>query len=244
MQLNQKKAQKASKRVRLGAYLAAGLGSCTLAPTVEAGIVTIDLSSAGNANADITGINGGVSAGGNLYVHGFFLPSVPIGSSNYLVIYNGASDRIGLDGNSGLYFGTSGVNTSPRAFSAGAVISNSTSTQWTESSSYSGFKEGTSESPAFGPKTYMAMRSQVGTDYYYGWIEVTWNPTTSEFRLISAAYEDTPNTAILAGDTGAAPVPEPASGAVVAMLMGEAALRQWRKKKRDGENPSCDSIAS
>jgi hypothetical protein len=242
--LIQKKAQRVSQRARLEAYLAAGLGSCTLASSAQAGIVTIDLTSAGNLNADITGINGGVTPGGNLYVNGFFLPSVPFGSSNYMVVYNGASDRVGIDANGGLYFGSTGAYAGPQAFSAGAVIDGSTSTQWLESSSYSVFKEGGNESVAFGPKTYMAMRSQVGSDFYYGWIEVTWDPNTDEFQLISAAYEDTPNTAIKAGDTGAAPVPEPASSAVVAMLMGGAALRQWRKKRRDPQSENSDSLAS
>jgi hypothetical protein len=41
---------------------------------------------------------------------------------------------------------------------------------------------------------------------------------------------------------GGAPVPEPASSAVVALLMGGAALRKWRKKK-DAKEPRCDSIA-
>jgi hypothetical protein len=45
---------------------------------------------------------------------------------------------------------------------------------------------------------------------------------------------------------GPAPVPEPASSAVVALLMGGAALRKWRKSKnkQDAQEPSSESLAS
>jgi len=44
---------------------------------------------------------------------------------------------------------------------------------------------------------------------------------------------------------GPAPVPEPASSAVVALLMGGAALRNWRKSrnKQDAQEPSSESLA-
>ncbi|MFN9508684.1 MAG: PEP-CTERM sorting domain-containing protein [Planctomycetota bacterium] len=45
---------------------------------------------------------------------------------------------------------------------------------------------------------------------------------------------------------GPAPVPEPASSAVVALLMGGAALRKWRKNKnkQDAQEPCSESLAS
>ena len=244
MKLNQKKAQKSGRRYRLEAYLAAGLGSCGLASSAQAGVVTLDLTKAGSNQLDFTGINGGASSGFSRTAQNWFLP----GSNNLLTALNGATFVTGLRSNYGLEFGTLGVKASPQAFSQGDIIGSSTSTAWKTGNYYSAFKMGLTESPAFNANTYMAMRSKVGADYYYGWIEVTWDPNTDQFRLISAAYEDTPNTAILAGDTsgGPAPVPEPASSAVVALLMGGAALRKWRKSKnkQDAQEPSSESLAS
>jgi hypothetical protein len=240
MKMNQKKAQKSGSRHRLEAYLAAGLGSCGLASSAQAGIVTIDLTKAGSNQVDITGVNGGAASSKTAF--NFFLP----GDGNYLFVFNNHYGYSGLVGNSGLQFGTGGSNVSPQAFMPGASIGGSTSTVWSGSFTYPNFKNPNGESAAFGPSTYMAMRSTTGTDFYYGWIEVTWDPNTDQFQLISAAYEDTPNTAIKAGDTGAAPVPEPASSAVVALLMGGAALRKWRKSKnkQDAQEPSSESLAS
>jgi len=245
MKLNQKKAQKSGSRYRLEAYLAAGLGSCGLASSAQAAVVTLDLTKAGSNQVDITGVNGGAGVGSFTSIQGFFLPSL----GNQLNILNGVvGNYFGIDGTSGLEFGreqgTSGA--SPQAFSFGVSIGGSTLTTWSFNGYYTYFKNNFRESEAFGANTYMAMRSKVGADYYYGWIEVTWDPTLDQFQLISAAYEDTPNTTIQAGDTGAAPVPEPASSAVVALLMGGAALRKWRKNKnkQDAQEPSSESLAS
>jgi hypothetical protein len=244
MKLNQKKAQRAGSRHRLEAYLAAGLGSCGLASSAQAGVVTIDLTKAGSNQVDITGVNGGADPGSFIIANEFFLP----GNADALFVSNGALSFYGLFGANGLEFGSGGSTASPQAFMPGDIIGGSTLTVWTPYANVSSFKAFSEESAAFGPSTYMAMRSTVGTDFYYGWIEVTWDPNTDQFQLISAAYEDTPNTAILAGDTsgGPAPIPEPASSAVVALLMGGAALRNWRKSrnKQDAQEPSSESLAS
>jgi hypothetical protein len=215
-----------------------------LASSAQAGVVTIDLTKAGSNQVDITGVNGGAGLGNYKAAYHFFLP----GNDNDLIVSNGFDGFYGLVGVNGLQFGTGGSAHSPQSFMSGASIGGSTSTVWSGSFSYQSFKTPSGESAAFGPSTYMAMRSTTGTDFYYGWIEVTWDPNTDQFQLISAAYEDTPNTAILAGDTsgGPAPVPEPASSAVVALLMGGAALRNWRKNKnkQDAQEPSSESLAS
>ena len=242
MKMNQKKAQKSGSRYRLEAYLAAGLGSCGLASSAQAGVVTLDLTRAGSNQVDITGVNGGAAFTFGRNAYDFFLPG------NRLTALNNFYFNWGISGSYGLELGTLGAKASPQAFSQGDNIGSSTSTAWRTGFYNSSFRVGVTESPAFGANTYMAMRSTVGTDFYYGWIEVTWDPNTDQFRLISAAYEDTPNTAILAGDTsgGPAPVPEPASSAVVALLMGGAALRKWRKSKnkQDAQEPSSESLAS
>jgi hypothetical protein len=246
MKLNQKKAQKSGSRYRLEAYLAAGLGSFGLGSSAEAGIVVIDLTKAGRDSENITGPNAGLNPGSTNRVYGFFMP----GGSNSFEIYNSFFGRWGFDANDGLQFGlipTANPRTAtPMPFSAGAQIGSSTSTFWSETNVYTQFRANGAFSQAFGANTYMAMRSQIGSDNYYGWMEVTWNPTTNVFQILSAAYENTPNTMIKAGDTGAAPVPEPASSAVVALLMGGAALRNWRKNKnkQDAQEPSSESLAS
>ena len=243
MKLNQKKAQKSGSRYRLEAYLAAGLGSCGLASSAQAAVVTLDLTKAGSNQVDITGVNGGLADGSFTSVPGFFLPSLV----NELTVLNN-NGYLGIDASLGLEFGRKPVSGGavPQAFSFGDSIGGSTSTTWSSSGYRTYFKTNSRKSEAFGPNTYMAMRSTVGANRYYGWIEVTWDPTLDQFRLISAAYEDTPNTAIKAGDTGPAPVPEPASSAVVALLMGGAALRNWRKNKnkQDAQEPSSESLAS
>jgi len=206
-----------SRRIRLEAYLVGGVGSLALATNVEAGIVVIDLTNAGSGNEDISGLNAGLSSGATKGVPGFFLPG---GYSNSLYVYNRFYGRTGVDGSDGLYFGITGGYTSPQRFSAGDTIGSGTSTNWSSSSFATLFQFGANKAPEFGENKFLAMKSQVGPDSYYGWMRVTWNPTSGDFQIHEAAYENTANVSILAGDTGAAPVPEPASGAIAALLMG------------------------
>jgi hypothetical protein len=90
-------------------------------------------------------------------------------------------------------------------------------------------------SPNFEANSYMAFKvediaSDVLQATYYGWIEVTWNSAKREFAVLSAAYESTPDTAILAG--AAAPVPEPSTGALAALVLGGAALGVARRRRK------------
>ena len=233
-----------SRRDRLKTYLATGLGACGVATSAEAGVVSIDIT-----NPDISGVNAGLSAGSRATI-----TSWPIAGAGNLDIYNHYVDPEsnviwGLDGDSGdptgrLRFAVNGGNTSPRNFSAGSQIDDSAS--WSASALYTTFGYGSSKAPQFGANSFMGMRfsTNSGTDWYYGWVEVTWNGS-DEFEILAAAYEDTLNTPILAGNTGGGgAVPEPASGAVVALLMGGTALRQWRKKRRENDAANSDSLAS
>jgi hypothetical protein len=154
------------------------------------------------------------------------------------------SNRQGLASNSDLIFATGTTYSTPSKYALGDYIGPSSGN----------FRGGPAKplfnyfgyvSPNFGPSSYMGFRlttTGFGTYYTYGWVEVTWDG--ANFEILSAAYEDTPNTSILAGDTGAAPVPEPASSAVVALLMGGTALRQWRKKRRDQDQVNRQTLAS
>lgn len=63
----------------------------------------------------------------------------------------------------------------------------------------------------------------------YGWLEVTWNQSSTQFQLVSGAYESIPNTPIVAG------VPEPASIAasgMAALALGAGAIRRARRSRK------------
>jgi hypothetical protein len=239
------RAARRRRRLVVEKYLAAGVGVAALVSSAEASIVSINLASFG-----ITGANAGLSSGASHLTNNF-----PIAGSGDLEVYNqympGSNTYWGLDGdssgNGSLRFAVTGSSkASPRNFSSGSMI-DSTAT-WNSSASRTSFRYNAYISPDFGPNSYMGMRFSTdgGTTYHYGWIEVTWNSTTSTFELLSAAYESTPNTGIVAGATGGA-VPEPGSGAMVALLMGGTALNQWRKNRREsaegasGENAELAS---
>jgi hypothetical protein len=228
-----------SRRDRLKTYLATGLGACGVASSAEAGVVSININS-----PNISGVNAGLSAGSSITITPW-----PIAGAGYIDIYNSYGGYWGLDGDYGggdgeLQFAINGGYASPRNFSAGSPIDNSAN--WTSGAPATVFRSGTYLAPAFAPNSFMGMRftTNLGTDWYYGWVEVTWNGS-DEFEILAAAYEDTLNTPILAGNTGGGgAVPEPASGAVVALLMGGTALRQWRKKRRENDAANSDSLAS
>ena len=70
----------------------------------------------------------------------------------------------------------------------------------------------------------MGFRSGEPDNYIYGYFEVTWNETSSEFEILSGAYESTPNTPIA--------VPEPSAIALTgigALALGAGAIRRSRK---------------
>jgi hypothetical protein len=75
----------------------------------------------------------------------------------------------------------------------------------------------------------MGFKFGSGSTWNYGYIEVLWTwggtKSTSAFQLLSAAYESTANTAILAG---AAPVPAPSVLAL--MALGGGAFRRARQR--------------
>ena len=142
---------------------------------------------------------------------------------------------IGLDGggNPTLHFAVFGVAyASPNNFGLGTTID--------VSASFDGFVARTvfrytgdgSVSADFGANSFMGFRFGVfgGTDFNYGWLEATWTSSTNTFQLLSGAYESTVNTPILAG--AAAPVPEPTTGALAALVLGGTALGVARRRRQ------------
>jgi hypothetical protein len=207
---------------RLGTYLATAVGSCGLATSVDGAIVNIDLTDV--QGADITAPNGGLAPGQSTS----FADWLGAGTGK-LDVYNGGSNIYGLDGDNGLVFAVLGTGTTvPRNFASNATIDSSAT--WSQLASQTAFRTSSSYSANFDAGSFMGFRFGTTGNFNYGWIEATWNSSTNTFQLLSAAYESTPETAILAG--AAAPVPEPSTGALAALVLGGAALGVARRRRK------------
>jgi len=247
----------ASGRLSLGTYMAcaATVGVYGLASSAEASIVVLNLASVGSTSKDITGLNGGTAAGQITDVDDFPSATAAPKMDVYNMTFFSSQQTVfhGVDGDSGLAFAVTAAfsRASPRAFSAGDTIDDVSGIQWADTSDQTVFyfKDGVtvSSSPDFGANRYLAFRVDAGGgNYQYGWMKATWNSTTKQYQLLSAAYETSFNTAIAAGSRGdsGGTVPEPSSGVAVAMLMGGTALRQWRKNRREAATNANDNLAS
>ena len=71
----------------------------------------------------------------------------------------------------------------------------------------------------------MAFRMQNGSDWYYGYFEVTWNIASGNFEILSGAYESVANTALTI--PGASAVPG-GTGLAACALLGAAGRRRRR----------------
>jgi hypothetical protein len=226
----------AKQSTRLGAYLAAGLGASTVAtPSSDAAIVVINI---GPTGFNIGGINGGVASGSFKTINNF-----PLTSAGTLKVYND-SYKIGLGGISGLKIGyaNSGIYATPKKFVLNEVINSSVIGGSAVSPDVTVFRNnnyyGTFSSPNFGPGSYMGFRTSANN---YGWLEVTWTNASSQFQILSGAYESVPNVAILAGATvpAPAPVPEPGTWAAAALLAGGAAFARWRRRRDEAQKEAA-----
>jgi hypothetical protein len=219
-----------SRRSRLEVYLAAGSGAVLLAGSSEGAVVSIDLSSLNaitpGQTLQVNNFAGGVDTmyarlrGPGQGVTGF----TSSGSQN------GAAYI-------GFRYGTTVVK-----FLTGQSIGPSTNSgfNWGGGLYNSAFRDPYVSGPNFGAGEFVGFKTTEGR---YGYIEVTWT-NDGPFNIIRAAYESDIGVAILAGAQPSGAVPEPASSAVVALLVGGTALRQWRKKRREAEPTNSDSLAS
>ncbi|MFN8858419.1 MAG: hypothetical protein ACK50P_22810, partial [Planctomycetaceae bacterium] len=67
----------------------------------------------------------------------------------------------------------------------------------------------------------------------YGYIEVTWNSTSRQFQVLSAAYESAAGVGITTPSGAAVPEPDSNTLAGTAMLaMGSVAMLERRRRKR------------
>jgi hypothetical protein len=231
MKVSSTRVDRQSRRYLLNAYLAVGLGGSCLASPAAGGVVSIDVTGLAGANA-------GLANGGTLT-----LDPWPI-QGGALQITNGWYGFYGFVGREYLSIGVDSLfSANPTKLALGQSVQN-TPQFWSANDVSSLFKLGSYTASPFGPGSYIGFKVSTdgGSTFNYGWIEVTWNGSDT-FEILSAAYESTPGVDILAGP---APVPEPASSAVVALLMGGAALRNWRKSrnKQDAQEPSSESLAS
>ena len=212
---------------RLATYLATGIGAGLAAtPAADAAIVLIDITSTG---FDLDGINAGVSPGGST-------------NKNHFPIFNGGTIQAfnmngfapkGIVGEGGLSFATGSSIASPVKFTPYQSIDSSAN--W-KSGISNIFSLGGTESPDFGPGSYMGFKTNQGN---YGWLEVTWAGATDTFQIYSGAYESVANVAIAAGDTGTSAVPEPGQVASSLLLLalgaGGVAIQRQRAKKKQAE---------
>ena len=238
----------AARRRAAAAAAVASVGAGILGTqSAEAGIVTIDLSTAGTDGASITGLNAGLSPGNEIGLSinaangnsaTFFLQNLR-GNNNYDVI------GIELTANGMVAYGgfsQSGTNpraATPTAFAGGSLIDGSvfstSSGVFNQGAAFRLFYSREYLSPDMTNK-YLGFRtntSGTGTDPNYGWINVNWNSTSKEFEILGAAYESVAGVAIQT--PGSAPVPEiDPSGLASAMslVMGSVAMLEQRRRKR------------
>jgi len=232
----------AARRRAAAAAAMASVGAGILGTqSAEAGIVPINLASAGDPGVDITGVSAGlptaVSQGNyTFYTFSKTVSNFPLtgGGTLTLMNYQGSNGSTGLSPSAGLTIAVNGGNASPHDFAYGAFIGG-TSPGVTWSSDYEKtvffqYYPGTATSPTFGDGSYLGFKTSQGN---YGWLKATWDGTN--FELYSGYYESVAGVSIKAGDDGSSAVPEiDPSGLASAMslVIGSAAMLEQRRRKR------------
>jgi len=205
---------------RLGAYLAIGVVTGALATSAEATPVSIDVSS-------LSGVNGGAAAGGYNNVDPF--PTAGAGNlfltNAYLGVLTGPLFQGGGFVAAGVPIAT------PVNFAAGALI-DATAGGGGFTNNGTGnslFRYGATASPDFGPNSFLGFKDALGR---YGYIETTWNSTSNQFQIFSAAYESDAGVGIRTPGGAAVPEIDPAGmGSVLALVTGALALIERRRLK-------------
>jgi hypothetical protein len=209
----------AKQSARLGAYLAAGVGASMVATSTNAAIVVLDL---GPSGFNILGLGGGVAPGQYKTVSDF-----PVAGGFSLAIFNGYALDWGLagllpgDDEDLSAFAAGAGYTTPTNFKRDDVIGSSVAFGFGST-----FRYGVYDAPNFDPGSYMGFRFGDGTNFNYGWLEVTWTAATSEFQILGGAYESDLNKGIAAGA-----VPEPSTYALLALAAGGGAYLRWRRRR-------------
>ena len=157
-----------------------------------------------------------------------------------------ADPKIGLDfnynGDNSIYtersfeagFGSIGTGDSLDKFTTIDMIDSST-TWWASDWTY--MTKAKSPWAAAGNKEgYVAFYFQDTTDppnKYYGWADIYYDLDNKQLTLNSYAYENSPNTGILAGNTGSVTaVPEPSTLKLGLLVLGASGLVALRRKRK------------
>jgi hypothetical protein len=222
---------------RLLAALTLGIAAAAVVPTVEAGVVTINLTDTrinGTTTTDdtIAGVNAGVTQGGAILISNW----LGVGSGD-LRIYNGGSKAsfqlkgFELENGAVISYLTGGYLT---LFSGGDVVDSSDFGNPVSPVSF--FRLDTIAPiyamPAISPNTsYVGFRLGSGPSYNYGYLGVSWDGS-SNFQITSGAYETTAGQSITIPGGGGSSVPDSGSTGLMGLLFAGAAVRQWRKSRR------------
>lgn len=218
--------------------------------SAEAGIVTIDLSTAGTSGTSISGTNAGLGADQailwSVYVANGNSASLSLtnfpGDSNYNAIgidFHGSGPYSGMVAYGGFtHTGNYPKSATPTAFSAGALIDGTVFA----TSFGNCFGSGPTFREFYGieylspdiTNKYLAFKTNItapNTEPNYGWINVNWNSTSKEFEILGAAYESVAGVAIQI--PGSVPEIDPSGlASTMSLVMGSAAMLEQRRRKR------------
>jgi hypothetical protein len=225
-------AQSQAARRRAAAAALASVGAGILGTqSAEAEILTIEI---GPSGFNITGVNGGVTAGTSTNINNF-----PTTGAGNLILTNAFSGYqitgLSLQGGPNGIAAAGGGNARPVNFAAGTLIdATAGGGAFYDDLAGPAFRVGSggSVSPDFGPNSFLGFRDALGR---FGYIETTWNSTTNEFRILSAAYESVAGVAIRAGDVEPSAVPEidpTGLASTMSLVMGSVAMLEQRRRRR------------
>ena len=222
-----------SNTARLRTYLslALGAGAHSMAEhNAHAGVITSPVNETSINDGDpifITFSNGVISSGQGTGSQG---RGDTLGT---LTGYSGLSTGKTSSGRGKIYYDT--VNDHPGTWSFVSLQPLPYGTTIDASTSWGGEQTGTSgggfvEIDEGLSNAYYGLKFYAGEGTYnYGWMEVSTPKPGYDLTFGTAAVETIANTGLGAGVV--APVPEPSTGALLAMAGGAAALRLLRKKK-------------
>jgi hypothetical protein len=223
---------------RLLAALTLGIAAAALVPSVEAGVVTINLTDTRNdgtttTDDTIAGVNAGVTAAGEISISNW----LGVGSGDLRISNGGIRGSFQLRGfdlqNGAVISYLTGTYLT--LFSGGDVIDSSDFGNPAGPFSY--FRLDTAAPftftmPAISPNTsYVGFRLGFGPSYNYGYLGVSWDGS-SNFQITSGAYETTAGQSITIPGGGGSSVPDSSSTGLMGLLFAGAAVRQWRKSRR------------
>ena len=225
----------ASRRAAAAAVVSLGAGILGT-QSAEAAVVTIDLTNVNGVN--FTGQNAGLTDGN---VKSTIISFGGARKFQFSVLLNrGMYNELTGPVNNGDFnnfggFAHDGFFCSPLIYAEGASVGGFVGNFNSVYTGAPSFRDTyrSAAAPTFDGYLGFLSSGDGGNPGVYGWIKATWDGTNFEFY--SAAYESTPGVAIMAGDTGAAAVPEPTTMAVFglgALVLGAGKVRKQRAARR------------